>query len=180
MYSNFSMLTEKEAEAVFGILLLHNNTSKNLYKRARYACKTKKQYMMLEAVSKITMYPSAATREVLACLLGLTPRSIQIWYQNRRKIVSKAHKKPEDQIQDLWLKDKKHIGKFLNHITTHGKYITYEISLREIIKIYYTIKNYCDNHTETIYDGHNCNNIELHSGKIKDGVFNVDKKDGYV
>ncbi len=46
---------------------------------------TSRQLSLLQQTLKQTPYPSASTRDKLALELGMTPRSVQIWFQNQRQ-----------------------------------------------------------------------------------------------
>lgn len=60
---------------------------------------TPEQLALLEEVFAKNTTPNAATREALAEKLDMTPRSVQIWFQNRRAKVKlldrKSHQKAE-------------------------------------------------------------------------------------
>lgn len=76
-------MNEKELEAIIGLLKLGNK------KKIFYDSKTKlkkniKQRKVLEAIFKITSYPSSITQQDLSILLRIPQRSIQIWFQNAR------------------------------------------------------------------------------------------------
>ncbi|KAL1918863.1 uncharacterized protein VTP21DRAFT_2885 [Calcarisporiella thermophila] len=53
---------------------------------------SKSQFRILERAFKENPKPSNATRRELACKLNMTPRNVQIWFQNRR---AKAKKRAE-------------------------------------------------------------------------------------
>ncbi|KAI9296336.1 Lim3/4 [Neoconidiobolus thromboides FSU 785] len=43
------------------------------------------QTLILNSVYKITEFPTRQMRHYLAKILGLPPRSVQIWFQNQRQ-----------------------------------------------------------------------------------------------
>ncbi|KXN66498.1 homeobox-domain-containing protein [Conidiobolus coronatus NRRL 28638] len=45
---------------------------------------TKEQFLILESVFMHSAKPSLAVRKALAVRLGMTPRGVQVWFQNRR------------------------------------------------------------------------------------------------
>ncbi|KAF7703790.1 Homeobox protein HD-4 [Cucumispora dikerogammari] len=78
-------LNEKEAKAVLGIMKLKNNS---LHETSKYS-KTKKtplhNIFLKYIFENITTIPSPETRESIACMLSVSPRNIQIWFQNRKR-----------------------------------------------------------------------------------------------
>lgn len=78
-------LTENEAKAVLGIMKLKNH---RLHESSKYskAKKTPIHNMFLKYVYEtISAIPSPESRESIACMLSVSPRNIQIWFQNRRR-----------------------------------------------------------------------------------------------
>ena len=55
--------------------------------------KTDFQNTVLKEVFKLTMYPSAQTKTDISILLDLSVRTIQIWFQNERRIRKNEVKK---------------------------------------------------------------------------------------
>jgi hypothetical protein len=52
------------------------------------------QLSALREVYEQTSFPSSETRKILARRLGMTPRSVQIWFQNQRQIARHGQGKP--------------------------------------------------------------------------------------
>jgi hypothetical protein len=50
------------------------------------------QIKILQNIFESTAFPSTVLRENLAYELGMTPRAVQIWFQNRRQAVKKVHR----------------------------------------------------------------------------------------
>lgn len=78
-----SRLEENMAEAVVGLLLLRG-TAKSTEERPRSE-KTSRELGFLEDIFEISCYPDGETKQVLSLLLGMAPKTIQIWFQNRRR-----------------------------------------------------------------------------------------------
>jgi len=72
-------------EATLGILKLRRIFKDGTYQDQGYKYKSDFQIRVLTDILKITPYPGAQTRDTLAVLLNLNPRSIQIWFQNARQ-----------------------------------------------------------------------------------------------
>jgi hypothetical protein len=58
----------------------HNNVSKK--SRART---TPEQLYHLQALFQITTLPTQQQRQLLGSQIGMTPRAVQVWFQNRRQ-----------------------------------------------------------------------------------------------
>ncbi|EPR79657.1 Homeobox domain containing protein [Spraguea lophii 42_110] len=86
-----------EVDAAVGLLKLDY-----IYRmKSIYGLKTKKtmlQQEVLKEVYKLTSFPSTETRIEMALLLGVTQRSIQVWFQNKRQMAKRKKRfKNEDQ-----------------------------------------------------------------------------------
>lgn len=62
---------------------------------------TKAQYRMLEKVFQENCKPPAGLRRQLAARLGMTPRSVQVWFQNRRAKLKTQQVKTTQQVPGL-------------------------------------------------------------------------------
>ncbi|KAG5858823.1 homeodomain-containing protein [Encephalitozoon hellem] len=90
-----------EGEAIAGLIKLRRLSEKSYLGLIGYKYKTRTQVDVLKKVFEITHYPSHDTRLNLAILLNISPRTVQIWFQNTR-FVSKGAKKKESQVsQDI-------------------------------------------------------------------------------
>lgn len=78
-----SIRLEIEGEAIMGLLKLKRMLQKD-QAHTGYQYKTPTQVYVLTKVFELTNYPSCKTRNDLAVLLNMSPRSIQIWLQNSR------------------------------------------------------------------------------------------------
>lgn len=76
--------TDVEGEAVVGLLKLKRMLQSTHTAHPGYQYKTPLQIHVLSCVFEMTSYPSCRTRQDLAVLLNMSPRSIQIWLQNAR------------------------------------------------------------------------------------------------
>lgn len=76
-----------EGEAVVGLVKLRRLSDKSYLGLAGYRYKTSVQVRVLTKVFEVTRYPSQDTRQSLAVLLNMSPRTIQIWFQNTRSIL---------------------------------------------------------------------------------------------
>ncbi|ADM12223.1 Homeodomain-containing transcription factor [Encephalitozoon intestinalis ATCC 50506] len=81
-----------EGEAILGLIKLRRLSDKSYLGLSGYKYKTRVQVYVLKQVFEITPYPPHDTRQNLAILLNMSPRTIQIWFQNSRS-VSKDLKK---------------------------------------------------------------------------------------
>ena len=87
---------EEEAKAVLGMMKLKND---RLHETSKYfkAKKTPVHNAFLKHVyEEITAIPSPETRESIACMLSVSPRNIQIWFQNRRRKEIKENPKIDE------------------------------------------------------------------------------------
>ncbi|EQB62012.1 homeobox domain-containing protein [Vairimorpha apis BRL 01] len=77
-----------EFEAVLGIISIFkgNNITKS------NSLKSTRQIKILNYVFKLNMYPSADLRYDLSILLNYSPRTIQIWFQNKRQSLKLRNK----------------------------------------------------------------------------------------
>lgn len=76
-YYGHSFLDKKEV----------NHSIKGKRKRASAS-----QLKALQSIFESTAFPSTVLRENLARQLGMTPRTVQIWFQNRRQAVKKVYR----------------------------------------------------------------------------------------
>lgn len=74
-----------EIEAALGLLKIKRIYKDKTFCEQGYKYKSALQTDVLNDIFMMTMYPSAQTRDTLAILLNLNPRSIQIWFQNARQ-----------------------------------------------------------------------------------------------
>ncbi|GAA5806641.1 hypothetical protein HPULCUR_012184 [Helicostylum pulchrum] len=68
------------------------NHSDDDYMKIRRKRATVKQTQTLQKVFERTAFPSTILRENLARHLGMSPRTVQIWFQNKRQAVRKIFK----------------------------------------------------------------------------------------
>lgn len=72
-------------------LIFHNSFGLRLHHRKDWDVKPKRkradsfQLQLLQQVFRITKFPSTAVRLELAKLLKMSPRAVQIWFQNQRQ-----------------------------------------------------------------------------------------------
>lgn len=81
-------ISKTEVDAALGLLKINSLRRRKSY----YGMKVKKtllQQSVLKAVYNITNFPSTETRNELALLLGISQRSVQVWFQNKRQICKK-------------------------------------------------------------------------------------------
>lgn len=57
---------------------------------------SKMQLRVLEKTFETNVRPDAALRKILGEQLGMTPRSVQVWFQNRRAKIKKTKKREDD------------------------------------------------------------------------------------
>lgn len=72
-------------DASLGLLKMKRIFKDKTYREQGYKYKSDLQLKVLNAVLRLTPYPGSQTRDSLAILLNLNPRSIQIWFQNARQ-----------------------------------------------------------------------------------------------
>lgn len=77
--------TTRELDAVLGLLKLKRIYRDGTYQEQGYKYKTNLQTNVLNDILQITPYPNAQTRDTIAVLLNLNPRTVQIWFQNARQ-----------------------------------------------------------------------------------------------
>ncbi|KAF9761938.1 Homeobox protein HD-7 [Nosema granulosis] len=58
--------------------------------------KTEFQKTALKKIFNLTKYPTKQTREDMALLLALSPKTIQIWFQNERKLRRKEERNEDE------------------------------------------------------------------------------------
>lgn len=89
-----------EIEAIYGLLAINS-----LKKSKRSKIKVKKtqlQQNVLSRIYSITRLPSTKTRNDIALLIGISPRSVQVWFQNRRQCDKSNNKNDfNDDISDI-------------------------------------------------------------------------------
>ncbi|KAI5152439.1 hypothetical protein ENBRE01_2831, partial [Enteropsectra breve] len=71
-----------KAEAALGLLKIKRMFKDRTYVEHGYTYKTNLQLKVLNAILQRTAYPSSETRENIAIVLNMNPRSVQIWFQN--------------------------------------------------------------------------------------------------
>lgn len=79
-------------QAALGLIKLNRVGREDDYDFIRNK-KTDFQNTVLKEVFKLTMYPSAQTKNDISILLDLSVRTIQIWFQNERRIRKNEVKK---------------------------------------------------------------------------------------
>ncbi|KAI7885439.1 uncharacterized protein EV154DRAFT_567756 [Mucor mucedo] len=62
------------------------------YSKIRRKRATVKQTQALQKVFEMTAFPSTILRENLARYLGMSPRTVQVWFQNKRQAARKTFK----------------------------------------------------------------------------------------
>lgn len=80
--------SKSEFEAFLGIISIFKD-NKTL---RSHSLKSTKQLKILNYVFKLNMYPSADLRYDLSLLLNYSPRTIQIWFQNKRQSLKPRNK----------------------------------------------------------------------------------------
>lgn len=91
-------LKKSEIDAAIGLLKINA-----LKKKTLFGLKVKKtllQQSVLKSVYEITNFPSTETRNELALLLGISQRSVQVWFQNKRQISKRkdSSKNPKEKL----------------------------------------------------------------------------------
>lgn len=120
-------LTKNEIDALLGLFCLKNDRMiKKQVREEGYKYKSKLQIQLLERVFQITKYPSTNTRTDLAILLEISPRSVQIWFQNTRQI-----------------KKENSGGSTDNNGSDKDSYqnITLDVNSGDLLKMYFEIKS---------------------------------------
>ncbi|AFN83754.1 Homeodomain-containing transcription factor [Encephalitozoon romaleae SJ-2008] len=113
-----------EGEAMAGLVKLRRLSEKSYLGLIGYKYKTRTQVDVLKKIFEITHYPSHDTRLNLAILLNISPRTIQIWFQNSRSVSRGAKKKGSPSGQGSPGKPK---IKIINSLTIPVKYIIWLI-----------------------------------------------------
>lgn len=78
-------MKKEEIIAIIGLLKLVNKDG-IMRKNASYYRLEDWKRICLEAVYSIMEYPPAITKKYLSRFLGISPKKIQVWMQNRRKV----------------------------------------------------------------------------------------------
>lgn len=116
------------ADSIVGMLKLkYDHNYSNISDKTR---KTELQTNVLTKIFLISNFPSSETREEIAILLGLSLRSVQIWFQNRRQASRRQIKEK--------IKKKHHSEhhKSPKYLHTHAFFIDNdEIPTKELINI---------------------------------------------
>lgn len=79
---------KNEIDAAIGLLKISSLKRRRLGIGVKVK-KTNLQQTVLKTVFEITVFPSTETRNELALLLGISKRSVQVWFQNKRQISKK-------------------------------------------------------------------------------------------
>lgn len=82
---------ERIAEAVIGLLLLKGGHLRDDIRTRNE--KTAKELEFLEDIFEITSYPDCSTKKTLSLILGMSQKTIQIWFQNKRRCLKAASSK---------------------------------------------------------------------------------------
>lgn len=77
------------AECVFSMLLLKNGETISIGRTEKSTIDTS----ILEEVFQIANYPDCETKRNLSILLRMSHKTIQIWFQNRRRYIKNCQKK---------------------------------------------------------------------------------------
>lgn len=83
---------EDVAEAVISLLLMRGRKIFVSEIGTRNE-KTSKELCFLENVFMVSSYPDGRTKQILSILLGLSQKTIQIWFQNRRRCLKSTVKR---------------------------------------------------------------------------------------
>ncbi|CAD27070.1 putative protein with homeobox domain [Encephalitozoon cuniculi GB-M1] len=113
-----------EGEAMAGLVKLRRLSDKSYLGLSGYRYKTHIQVYVLTKIFEITQYPSHDTRQNLAILLNMSPRTIQIWFQNSRSVSRGAAKKKVSKDNGPQEAPK---AKIVSNLTVPVKYITWLI-----------------------------------------------------
>lgn len=70
----------------------YNDIVDDDYSKIRRKRATVKQTQALQKVFELTAFPSTILRENLARYLGMSPRTVQVWFQNKRQAARKTFK----------------------------------------------------------------------------------------
>lgn len=79
------ILTESVADAVIALLLMKKSGEQKI--DALRIEKTEKEIAVLEEIFNLSNYPDTYTKKTLSILLNMQQKTIQIWFQNRRRYI---------------------------------------------------------------------------------------------
>ncbi|ORD96404.1 HD11 [Hepatospora eriocheir] len=77
--------TDKEFEALIGMIKLRNSDKRQELMRYEKVKKTRFQIEVLNMLYNIYKFPSTHSRKDLGLLIALPQRCIQVWFQNTRQ-----------------------------------------------------------------------------------------------
>lgn len=134
-----SYIEEEVAEAVIGLLLL-----KGLYLKSPKARneKTSKELEFLESVFEVSSYPDFKVKKVLSILLRMTQKTIQIWFQNRRRNIKSVIRREALAERSNFMNFKIVNGQVnRKRYLESGFFVQKDISIARILRIYCKIFN---------------------------------------
>jgi hypothetical protein len=76
---------EFEMQALLGLLLMFNSGRCQAGRESRQK-KTKFQKQVLQGIFQIKPYPTSQNRVDIGILLNLSPRTVGVWFQNKRHV----------------------------------------------------------------------------------------------
>ncbi|XP_052107621.1 homeobox-leucine zipper protein GLABRA 2 [Arachis duranensis] len=89
---------EHEDEDIIGDDNNNNNKNKNKKKRKKYHRHTAEQIREMEALFKESPHPDEKQRQQLSKQLGLAPRQVKFWFQNRRTQIKAIQERHENSL----------------------------------------------------------------------------------
>ncbi|KAK1351055.1 homeobox domain-containing protein [Hamiltosporidium tvaerminnensis] len=150
-------VNENEAQAALGLLKMVQ--CDEIEKEGTARSKGKFELEILSEYFNITAYPSYETRYDIAILLNISPKSVQIWFQNTRQALRELINEGNSQRIKFGSSNismtnyKACIYNILSHIRRYNRYseiqysgYSYDISANKLIRIFIQRKAKEKNH----------------------------------
>lgn len=110
------VVTEAIADAIIALLLIKKGNEK--ITETTRAEKTQKQTAVLEEIFNLSNYPDSSTKRTLSVLLNIQQKTIQIWFQNRRRYLKSAFKNAK--LKNIVIKKDNFDEKLFNKRESYG------------------------------------------------------------